>query len=65
MKVLVDGKEFFDIDINDIPETINITKDTLWNDKWGLFAICCLLSGDVKMNMESVKEIKEKLEIEK
>lgn len=36
MKVTIDGKEFFNVDTNDIPENINITKDTLWTDKWAM-----------------------------
>lgn len=61
MKVTIDGKEFFNVDTNDMPETINITKETLWTDKWALFALCCLLSGENnKINRDTLEELIQK-----
>lgn len=60
MKVTLDGKSFFEVKTDDIPETINITKDTMWTDKWALFALCCLLSETPKINLETIQNLLEK-----
>lgn len=61
VKVVVGGKEVFEIDLSEpIPEVIEIKEDTPWGDKWAFFALAHLLGGSVKFNEENLKEIKEK-----
>ena len=61
IKVVVGGKEVFEIDLSEpIPEVIEINEDSDWNDKWGLFAIMCIFAGNVKFNEENLKELKDK-----
>lgn len=61
MKVLCNGKELFEIDFTEpIPDSIEINENTDWGDKWGLFAIMGLFSGNVKFNEEYLKELKDK-----
>lgn len=60
IKVVVGGKEVFEIDLLEpIPEVIEINKDSDWNDNLGLFAIMCIVAGNVKFNEENLKEIRE------
>lgn len=60
MKVYCKGKELFEIDFTErIPETIEINENTGWGDKWAIFAIMGIFSGNAKFNEEYLKELKE------
>ena len=58
MKVFCKGKELFEIDFTEpIPDTIEIDESTDWGNKWALFAIMGIFSGNAKFNEEYLKEL--------
>lgn len=64
MKVFCSGKEVFEIDTTEpIPDFVEIDENTGWGDKWFVFALCNLLSGNAKLkegNIEALKSMSNK-----